>query len=107
MDVPRSLIILSGGVAGIVTEVFRGLVEHFKTQEEFDKFGGNMMDTIGDYFLVPATGSVMWVLYKRMCNRDLSAFVACVEEANRNDTLRWLRDNGEQHQICTNRLPRA
>lgn len=59
LKIPIDLTILEAGVAGMRYEIFPYLLEEVKTQKELDDFGINMIDVIGDRYMMPICGSVM------------------------------------------------
>ena len=53
LKIPIDLTILEAGVAGVRYEIFPYLLKEVKTQKELDDFGINMMDVIGDRYMMP------------------------------------------------------
>ena len=93
LRIPFSLKIV-GSVAGVQFEVFPKLLEYATTQEELDKFGENMMDTVGDRYLIPMCGSAMWTVYKRYCNQDIKTFIECANTPEKIGVIQeWLLIN--------------
>lgn len=94
LKIPFTLSILASGVTGATYEILPRLARETKSQDELDAFGIHMMDTIGDRYKIPTCGSVMWVIYKEYCKKDLEKFMKCVDTTNKQVVIReWLLDN--------------
>ena len=76
--IPSELRTLSSGTAGVVYEIIPKL-RKLCTDEELKQFTTNLAMTLSKaQFLGQLTGSLMWVLYKNMCQQDITKFVASV-----------------------------
>ena len=94
LKIPGELIILAAGVAGAIYEILPRLVKETNSQEDLNTFGRNMMDVIGDRYMIPTCGSVMWVMYKTYCKKDLQKFLKCVDTLEKQVEMReWLLKN--------------
>ena len=70
-EIPMGLGILGLGVVGVQFELFPQLQKKF-TAEELDTIAENAMSCIGDHWtMMPQCGEALWVLYKRVCDKDL------------------------------------
>ena len=78
---PFGLRIIGIGVMGCETELFSSLEARF-TSEELSVISENAMGCIGDHWRIPECGSAMWVLYKRVCGKDLDKFAEAVKPEN-------------------------
>jgi hypothetical protein len=91
LEVPLSLDVLEGGVAGVRYEIIPLLMKEIRSQEEFDSFGENMMDVIGDRYKIPMCGSAMWVIYKTYCKKDVRTFIECANTKEKQKVvMEWL-----------------
>ena len=68
--IPVKLSCVGAGTTGVVFELFPQLQKKF-TAEELDTIAENAMSCIGDHWMMPECGSALWVLYKRVCDKDL------------------------------------
>jgi hypothetical protein len=94
LKIPIDLTILEAGVTGVRYEIFPYLLKEVKTQKELDDFGINMMDVIGDRYMTPICGSVMWVIYKIMCKKDIKVFLECANTKEKQEIVKqWALDN--------------
>ena len=94
ITLPISLIVLSSGIAGGNYEIFPLLLKNIKSQQELITFGDNMMDLIGHTYLVTNTGSMMWLIYKHFCKKDIYIFIECANTIEkRNELKKWLINN--------------
>lgn len=83
--VPFSLDIIGAGVAGNRFELFPKLLENY-SDEELKVIGENAMSCIGDFYLVPTCGSALWVVYKRVSDKNLEKFVEALKPENSKET---------------------
>ena len=94
LTVPGGLSILASGVPGSIFEIIPRLTSELKSQEELNKFSMNLMDTIGDRYMMPICGSVMWFIYKDYCGKDLKKFVECIDTKEKQKIMiDWLFKN--------------
>ncbi len=89
-QIPMDLEIVGSGVAGNVYELFPRLLE-FYTDEELDKIGVNAMSCIGDHYLVPTCGSALWVVYKRVAEKNLEKFAEALGPENAKQTRELIK----------------
>lgn len=47
-----------------------------------------MMDVIGDRYMMPICGSVMWVIYKIMCKKDIKVFLECANTKEKQEIVK-------------------
>lgn len=95
--IPLSLRIIGNCVYGVVFELFPLLLSNCLTQHQLDIFGSDMMDLIGDRYDTAISGSVLWVLYKYMCEKNINAFLNCVSTIEKQMQARdWLRENNKK-----------
>jgi hypothetical protein len=81
-------------VTCVVIEIIPRLLQKIKRQEELDEFGKNIIDTIGDIYLQPIRGYVLWFIYKRFCLKDIEKFIECVNTKQKQLRIRkWLLEN--------------
>lgn len=93
LKIPFSLQLLEGGIPGVRFEIFPLLLKKAKNQEELNKFGIDMMPVVGNT-PAPGCGSMMWVIYKDYCKKDLSKFMECVNTKEKQEELNdWLFSN--------------
>ena len=94
LKIPFSLAILEGGVAGVRYEIFPHLLKEVKSQKELDTLGENMMNVIGDRYQIPICGSVMWVIYKKYCEKDIRKFIECANTKEKQvQVMEWVIEN--------------
>lgn len=87
LKTPARLTILAAGVPGCVYEIIPRLTSELKSQEELDTFAINLMDTIGDHYMIPDCGSVTWVMYKNYSEKDLKKFVECIDTKEKQKSM--------------------
>ena len=78
---PFGLRIIGSGVMGCETELLSSLEARF-TSDELSVISENAMGCIGDHWRIPECGSAMWILYKRVCGKDLDKFAEAVKPEN-------------------------
>ena len=94
LNIPTEIILMGNNVAGVIYEIVPRLTKEIKSQIILDTFGINMMDTIGDYYTSPICGSVMWLIYKNYCGKNLEKFIECVDTEEKQHKMRmWIMDN--------------
>ena len=94
IKIPIALHLLESGIAGVRYEIFPFLLSEVKTQQELNDFGENMMDVIGDSYKMPICGSVMWVIYKIMCKKNIKVFLECANTKEKQEVVKqWVLDN--------------
>ena len=69
-EIPVKLLCVGAGTTGVEFELFPQLQKKF-TAEELDTIAENAMCCLGDHWMMPECGSALWVLYKRVCDKDL------------------------------------
>ena len=89
-EIPFGLEIVGSGVTGVVTEIFPQLRERF-TADELDTIAENTMSCIGDYWRMPQCGSALWVLYKRVCDKDLDKLAKALMPENAAESRKQIR----------------
>jgi len=89
--VPFILDIVGSGVAGNVCELFPRLLEHY-SDEELIVIGENAMSCIGDHYLIPTCGSALWVVYKRVSDKNLEKFVEALKSENAEQTRQLVKN---------------
>jgi len=77
--IPFSIKILSTDIAGCVYEIEPLLLKYDITQEELNRFGENLMDVL-EGFEIPVCGSMFWILYKRICHKDIGELIDSVND---------------------------
>ncbi len=87
--IPMNLAIVGSAIAGNVYELFPKLLERY-TDEELEIIGENAMSCIGDHYLIPACGSALWIVYKRLAQRDLDKFAEALEPKNAQQTREFI-----------------
>ena len=94
IKLPLSLLSLEGGVTGVRYEIFPLLLKKVNTQQELNTFGENMMDVISNRYDLTLSGSVLWIIYKKYCEKDIKVFLKCANTLKKQTILiSWLFDN--------------
>ena len=92
-DIPFSLSIVGAGNTGVENELFPQLREKF-TADELGTIAENVMSCIGDYWRMPTCGSALWVLYKRVCDRDLDKLAEALLPENAAESRNQIKAHG-------------
>lgn len=94
IKIPISLLILGFGIIGVEFEIFPALLKKFKSQEELNSFGDDMLRVIANRYAVPVSGSVLWTIYKNFCGKDIDVLVECANTQDKREYLmNWISDN--------------
>jgi len=88
--IPVKLSCVGAGTTGVVFELFPQLQKKF-TAEELDTIAENAMSCIGDHWMMPECGSALWVLYKRVCDKDLDKLAEALLPENVADSREQIK----------------
>jgi hypothetical protein len=95
--IPFSLQLLESGTAGVKYEIFPMLLASSYSFQELTDFGENMIKLFGNTYSSSMTGSVLWVIYKNLCEKDIKMFVESVNPDNFKDTATWLLSKNKDY----------
>ena len=91
LQIPKSLMLLSSGVQGCIYEILPRLVDETNSQENLYTFANNMVNTLKG--IEYPNGSLMWMLYKDYCNKDLVEFMRCIDTKKKQEDMNsWLQE---------------
>jgi hypothetical protein len=89
---PIGLNIVFANLPGCIYEIKPRLLKEC-SQEDLNILSENLMCVVGDHYLIENSGSAVWLLYKRLCEKNIHSFLKCVQKDNHKTTLEWLIEN--------------
>jgi hypothetical protein len=84
--------ILSGGISGVIYEIIPQ-IERIYTIEQKEIIANNLMDLVGDKYLIPDCGIIIWIIYKKIFKKNIYLFIDGINTFEKQEECRNFADN--------------